>query len=116
MEAILKQHLRPVSAPAELGERVLVPSGVRPGRGPHKPKKHNSMRLAWASAGLILVASSAFGLHSYLGSALANKPRHIGQAADAVRLREWVRSSTGLDIHGACRVCHDGEEQMTAFN
>jgi hypothetical protein len=30
----------------------------------------------------------------------------VKQPVQAARLQAWLKSSTGLDIHGACRLCH----------
>ena len=114
LESILKQHLHPVSAPEDLRRRL---------NGPREPKwaklcesgrgRRNVARLAWAAAAIVLVASSAAGLHAYVQSPAGNGRL---QATETVRFRIWVKSATGLDIHAACRLCHDGEEQVTAFN
>ena len=114
LESILKQHLHPVSAPEDL-RRLL--------QGPREPERETSRKsgrgrrnvaqLAWAAAAIVLVASSAAGLHAYVQSPAVNGRL---QANETARFRSWVKSATGLDIRAACRLCHDGEEQVTAFN
>ena len=108
LEAILTRHLHPVNAPEDLWERLNYP------REPRRAKsRRGAARLAWGAAAVVLLASSAVGLHVYVQSPVASGRL---QANETVRFRAWVKSATGVDIHAACRLCHDGEEQMTAFN
>ena len=108
LEAILTQHLHPVNAPEELWKRLNCP------QEPQGDKSRRRVaRLAWSAVVIVLVASSAAGLHAYVQSPVENGRL---RANETVRFRAWVKSATGLDIHAACRLCHDGEEQMTAFN
>jgi hypothetical protein len=64
------------------------------------------MWFACASAAGLLLASAA-GLHTYIvnGAPLAGE-----RAARVVRFESWVQASTGLNVHGACNLCHAGEE------
>jgi hypothetical protein len=64
------------------------------------------MWFACASAAGLLLAS-AVGLHTYISNAA---PLAGQRAAKAVRLESWVQASTGLNVHGACRLCHADEE------
>ena len=108
LERMLTQHLRPVNAPDELWKRLNSPREPQGNRS-----RRSGARLAWAASIIVLVGSSAVGLHAHMkGPAAIGGP----QANETVRFRAWVKSATGLDIHAACRLCHDGEEQMTAFN
>ena len=108
LEPLLTRELRRVAAPPEVSEERLwgsLPSGAT--RAPRRPA---SMWFACASAAGLLLAS-AVGLHAYI----TNAPPVAGrQAAKAVRFQAWVQASTGLDIHGACRLCHADEELRAA--
>jgi hypothetical protein len=64
------------------------------------------MWFACASAAGLLLAS-AVGLHTYISNAT---PLAGQRAAKAVRFETWVQASTGLNVHGACRLCHADEE------
>jgi len=64
------------------------------------------MWFACASAAGLLLAS-AVGLHTYISNAA---PLAGQRAAKAVRFEAWVQASTGLNVHGACRLCHADEE------
>jgi hypothetical protein len=64
------------------------------------------MWFACASAAGLLLAS-AVGLHAYISNAA---PLAGQRAANAVRFESWVQASTGLNVHGACRLCHADEE------
>src|SRR5882672_2262277 len=105
LERVLTQHLRPVNAPDDLWKRLNCP------REPRGHKSRGVARLAWAASAIVLVGSSAVGLHAHMKSPAGNGGL---PTTDTVRFRAWVKSATGLDIHAACRLCHDGEEQMTA--
>ncbi len=94
IEALLNEHLSEVHAPPELWDRVHTPRERRPERFP--------WRIAWAAAA-VLVIGSAVGLHAQLGNPAVRQP------VQAVRLQAWLKSSVGLDIHGACRLCHEGD-------
>jgi len=89
LTALLNEHLSPVHAPRELWERVHLPRERRAERA--------SGQLAWAATVMVLVMGSVIGIHAQLKAPSA---RHPFQA--------WVKASTGLDIHGACRLCHEG--------
>ena len=113
LEAVLRQHLQPVGAPGELWDRLQIPRDLHA----PKPHRHSSWRLAWAGAAVVLAACSAVGLHTYLKKpAEPTMLQTAGRAPDTARFRTWVRSTTGLDIQVACRLCHDGEELLTAWN
>jgi hypothetical protein len=64
------------------------------------------MWFACASAAGLLLAS-AVGLHTYISNAA---PLAGQRAAKAVRFESWVQANTGLNVHGACRLCHAEEE------
>jgi len=121
LDGILKQSLRTVEAPGELWQRLHTPRDPEP----VKLRAANQFWYAWAGAAM-LMASSAVGLHAYLKTPDAraglqtalSQPvsQAAGRNAPAARLRSWVRSGTGLDIRAACRLCHEGEESLTAWN
>jgi uncharacterized membrane protein len=93
LEPLLTRELRRVKMPPAAPPR---PQAGRAG----------SMWFVFASAGALMLAS-ATGLHAYL----TNAPPLSGQrTAKAVRFQAWVQASTGLDIHGACRLCHAEDE------
>jgi hypothetical protein len=100
LEPLLTRELRRVAAPP-MGcveeRRASVPSTAR---------RPSGMWFACASAAGLLLAS-AVGLHAYIsnGAPLAGQ-----RAAKAVRFETWVQASTGLNVHGACRLCHADEE------
>ena len=100
LEPLLTRELRRVAAPPvgydEL-PRVAAPSA---------PRRPSGMWFACASAAGLLLAS-AVGLHTYILNAA---PPAGQRAAKAVRFEAWVRASTGLNVHGACRLCHADEE------
>jgi hypothetical protein len=88
LEALLGEHLSSVHAPRELWERVHTPREPR--------AEHVSRQLAWvAAAAAVLIMGSAIGLHAQMKNPTVKQP-----------VQAWVKSSTGLDIHGACRLCH----------
>jgi hypothetical protein len=87
LEALLSEHLNPVRAPRDLWERVHTPREPR--------REHFPRPMAWAAAAAVLVIGSALGLHSEMKNPGAKQP-----------VQAWVKSSTGLDIHGACGLCH----------
>ena len=110
LEPLLTRELRRAAAPPEVSEERLwaspAPGSFRAHRNPP------SLWFACASAaGFLLV--SAVGLHAYITSAAPLAGR---QAAKAVRFQAWVQASTGLDIHGACRLCHADEELRAAVH
>jgi hypothetical protein len=96
LEPLLTRELRRVAAPP-MGE----PLWAEPA-----PRRSSSMWFACASAAGLLLAS-AVGLHTYISNAA---PLAGQRAAKAVRFEAWVRASTGLNVHGACRLCHADEE------
>ena len=95
LEPLLTRELRRVAAPPA-GEPLC-------GRA---PRRSSSMWFACASAAGLLLAS-AVGLHTYISNAA---PLAGQRAAKAVRFETWVQASTGLNVHGACRLCHADEE------
>ena len=99
LEPLLTRELRRVAAPpmgcAE--ERASALSAAR---------RPSSMWFACASAAGLLLAS-AVGLHTYISNAA---PLAGQGAAKAIRFESWVQASTGLNVHGACRLCHADEE------
>ena len=100
LEPLLTRELRRVAAPTtgySAERRISVPSIAR---------RPSGMWFACASAAGLLLAS-AVGLHAYISNAA---PLAGQRAAKAVRFETWVRASTGLNVHGACRLCHADEE------
>ncbi len=99
LEPVLTRELRRVVAPPAdavgLGDAAL--SAARRPAG---------MWFACASAAGLLLAS-AVGLHAYITNPA---PLFERRAAKAIRFESWVRASTGLNVHGACRLCHADEE------
>lgn len=96
LEPLLSRELRRVAAPP-MGETLLAAPAVR---------RPSGMWFACAStAGLLL--ASAVGLHTYITNAAPLSGR---RAAKAVRFESWVQASTGLNVHGACRLCHADED------
>ena len=96
LEPLLTRELR----------RVSAPPGGAPLRAEPAPRRPSSMWFACASAAGLLLAS-AVGLHTYISNAAPLAGR---RAAKAVRFESWVQASTGLNVHGACRLCHADEE------
>jgi hypothetical protein len=97
LEPLLTRELRRVAAPPAAGSPLYA--------GP-APRRPSGMWFACASAAGLLLAS-AVGLHAYI----SNAPPLAGQrAAKAVRFETWIQASTGLNVHGACRLCHADEE------
>jgi hypothetical protein len=99
LEPLLTRELRRVVAPPA-GAEGLGGSALSTVRRP------SSMWFACASAAGLLLAS-AVGMHTYISSAA---PLAGQRAAKAVRFETWVQASTGLNVHGACRLCHADEE------
>lgn len=100
LEPLLTRELRRVTAPPKscAEERgAAVPSTAR---------RPSGMWFACASAAGLLLAS-AVGLHTYISNAA---PLTGQRVAKAVRFESWVQASTGLNVHGACRLCHADEE------
>ena len=97
LEPLLTRELRRVAAPSSAGDP--------PWAGP-APRRSPSMWFACASAAGLLLAS-AVGLHTYISNAA---PLAGQRAAKAVRFETWIQASTGLNVHGACRLCHADEE------
>ena len=96
LEPLLTRELRRVAAPP-LGEPLLAEPA---------PRHPSSMWFACASAAGLLLAS-AVGLHTYISNAA---PLAGQRPAKAVRFETWIQASTGLNVHGACRLCHADEE------
>ncbi|MEO8051245.1 MAG: hypothetical protein ABI833_12585 [Acidobacteriota bacterium] len=101
LEPLLTRELRRVAAPPEL----------RPDRVREEPLFAPSMWFACASAAGLLLAS-AVGLHAYISNAA---PLAGQGSVKAVRFQSWVRASTGLNVHAACRLCHADEELRAAI-
>ncbi len=102
LEPLLTRELRRVAAPP-MGCEELLTGPVPPETTPRRP---SGMWFACASAAGLLLAS-AVGLHAYISNAA---PLAGQRAAKAVRFESWVQASTGLNVHGACRLCHADEE------
>lgn len=98
LEALLNEHLSPVHAPRELWERVHLP---RERRVECIPRRIGWG--VWTCAAAVLVIGSAVGMHAQIGNPAVSQP------VQAVRLQAWLKSNVGLDIHGACRLCHEGD-------
>ena len=96
LEPVLTRELRRVAAPP-LGESLWAEPA---------PRRASSMWFACASAAGLLLAS-AVGLHTYISN---SAPLTGQRVAKAVRFETWVQASTGLNVHGACRLCHADEE------
>jgi hypothetical protein len=99
LEPLLARELRRVVAPP--AGAVESAASVR-----STSRRPSSMWFACASAAGLLLAS-AVGLHAYISNAAPLSGR---RAAKAVRFENWVQASTGLNVHGACRLCHADEE------
>jgi hypothetical protein len=97
LEPLLTRELRRVAAPSVAGDAL---------RARVAPRRPSGMWFACASAAGLLLAS-AVGLHTYISNAA---PLAGQRAAKAARFETWVQASTGLNVHGACRLCHADEE------
>ena len=97
LEPLLTRELRRVAMPPAAPPRAEVS---------RSQSRAGSMWFVFASAGALMLAS-ATGLHAYLTNA---PPLTSQRTAKAVRFQAWVQASTGLDIHGACRLCHAEDE------
>jgi hypothetical protein len=95
----LTRELRRVAAPPA-GGRERSSTDVT------SPRRPASIWFACASAAGLLLGS-AVGLHTYISNAA---PLAGPRLAKAVRFETWVQASTGLNVHGACRLCHADEE------
>jgi hypothetical protein len=84
IEPALARHLDPVSAPAELWERVRNPGVTRKRRGVHTSV--NAARVGACATVLLLFAIWAFGGQRGLRS---NDPGEI---------RGWVQAKVGIDV------------------
>ena len=100
LEPLLTRELRRVAAPQVAYDELLRVST------PSAPRRPSGLWFACASAAGLLLAS-AVGLHTYISNAA---PLAGQRAAKAVRFETWVQASTGLNVHGACRLCHADEE------
>ena len=100
LEPLLTRELRRVAAPQVGYDELLQVSA------PSSPSRPSGMWFACASAAGLLLAS-AVGLHTYISNAA---PLAGQRAAKAVRFESWVQASTGLNVHGACRLCHAEQE------
>lgn len=101
LEPLLTRELRRVAAPPPMGC-----AGERGALSASSARRPSGMWFACASAAGLLLAS-AVGLHTYISDAA---PLAGQRAAKAVRFESWVQASTGLNVHGACRLCHADEE------
>lgn len=99
LEPLLTRELRRVAAPP-------LPPSPAPTETFRAPRRPSSVWFACASAAGLLLAS-AVGLHTYISNAA---PLAGQRAAKAVRFEAWVQASTGLNVQGACRLCHADEE------
>ena len=99
LEPLLTRELRRVAAPPAWAEGLGASA-------PSTARRPSGMWFACASAAGLLLAS-AVGLHTYISNAA---PLAGQRAAKAVRFEAWVQASTGLNVHGACRLCHADEE------
>jgi len=86
LEAVLNQHLSSTPAPRELWERLHAPQG---------PIERGVRPLAWVAASAVLVLASVLSVHAQLANPRMRQP-----------VQAWVKSSSGLDLHGACTLCH----------
>ena len=100
LEPVLTRELRRVAAPPVGCAEGLVASA------PSTARRPSGMWFACASAAGLLLAS-AVGLHTYISNAA---PLAGQRTAKAVRFEAWIQASTGLNVHGACRMCHADEE------
>jgi hypothetical protein len=91
-----------------LGDELLggVPLWAAASGKVRAARRPSNMWFACASAAGLLLAS-AVGLHAYISNAA---PLAGQRAAKAVRFETWVQASTGLNVHGACKLCHADEE------
>lgn len=104
LEPLLSRELRRVAAPPlDANERLSATPAASNVCAPRRP---SGMWFACASAAGLLLAS-AVGLHTYISNAA---PLAGQRAAKAVRFETWMQASTGLNVHGACRLCHADEE------
>ena len=98
LEPILTRELRRVAAPRSplpIARTAARPAGL--------------WFVCASAAGLLL--ASAVGLHAYISDA---PPLAGRQTVKAVRFEAWIRASTGLNVHAACRLCHAGDELQAA--
>lgn len=86
LEVLLNHHLSSAQAPSELWERV---------HAPQEPRGRGARRVAWAAASAVLVLASLLSVHAQLESPRMRQP-----------VQAWMKSSTGLDLRGACSLCH----------
>ena len=100
LDPLLTRELRRVAAPP------MDRAEERGAAAPSAARSPSGMWFACASAAGLLLAS-AVGLHTYISNAA---PLTGQRVAKAVRFESWVQASTGLNVHGACRLCHVDEE------
>ncbi len=81
LEQALAQHLRPVTAPEQLWERIQNPRKVK--------SRGMDLRYGLAAAVLLLVAI-VWGFHSRQQSTL--------ESATAAEIKDWIELKTGLEI------------------
>jgi hypothetical protein len=91
LEPELQRGLRPVSAPAELWDRIQGQHAAAPGR----VEVRENRRLVWAMAAAVVVA--AIGL-SLVQRQRAAVPQIAFHCQNPAQLRAWVRANTGLDV------------------
>jgi hypothetical protein len=100
LDAELQRGLRPVSAPAELWDRVQG----KPLQAPVPRATPSNRGLVWALAGAVALAVVALSLvHSpdeaLALQALADNSQQIAfRCQNPAQLRAWVRAQTGLDV------------------
>ena len=85
LQVSLRESLAPVAAPYELWVRLHTP---------REPRRAVNA-LAWGAASAVLVMASVVGLHAQLKNPAVKQP-----------LQTWAKTSAGLDLHGACGLCH----------
>ena len=105
LEPLLTRELRRVAAPP-IGCTEMDCAEERVASALSTARRPSGMWFACASAAGLLLAS-AVGLHAYISNAA---PLTRQRVAKAVRFESWVQASTGLNVHGACRLCHADEE------
>jgi len=85
METLLRQELSPVTAPADLWERVEIGALTRL----EQPRNYMPRKAFWAFAS----AAAALVLWAFFVV-----PRHEFRSGEAARLQAWVNANTGLEV------------------
>ena len=83
LEQVLERHLGRTTAPEELWDRIQDPPEPRS----WSPRQ----QLAWALATALLVLAALWGFN-------ARSERLEFRSEEAMQIREWIRSATGLDV------------------